>query len=113
MQVDISRKVYGKKTFTNVIDTSFNQLIPKTPIIQEDPLVNIDTFFNNYDDLFYQIPTSGSDKSHLELINRSSDYLGISLTDLEEEINNLRLENVNLKNQIFILTNQIEIKTTV
>lgn len=102
-KVNIERKIYGKNTFQNVIDTEFKQLIPKESPIQETKIVTVDSFFNEYDQIFYDIPTTGS-KSHLELINRSSEYIGVSFSDLEEEIRNLRSENVFLKNQLLVLS---------
>lgn len=103
--VQVQRKIFGKNTFKNVISTNFTQLVPaesKTPVV---PIATVETFFQDYDNLFYDIPASGSATSHLELINRSTDYLGISITDLETEIIALRSENVALKNQIYTLTN--------
>ena len=72
--------------------------------------MTVDGFFNEYDVLFYEIPLSGSNNSHLELATRSLEYLGLSLEDLQNEITELRDENVNLKNQI-MLSSQINIGT--
>lgn len=112
MEVNVRRTIFGKSTYQNVIDTKFNQLVPKSPLIQETPIVSIDDFFNSYDELFYNIPTSGSNKSHLELVNKSSDYLGISFEDLNSEIQELRNENVALKSQLYTLTNQLNTQIT-
>jgi hypothetical protein len=103
--VQVQRKIFGKSTFKNVVDTNFNELLPADPAIPVLPPATVDTFFVDYDNLFYDIPASGSSTSHLELVNRSSEYLGISFTDLLDEISDLRDENVALKNQIFTLTN--------
>lgn len=102
-QVIIKRKIAGNNTFKNVVDINFNQLVPKETNVQVKETATIQTFFDDYDQLFYDIPPSGSN-SHLDLINRSSDHLGISFQDLKDEIDNLRQENVSLKNQIFTLT---------
>lgn len=103
--VQVQRKIFGKTTFKNVVDTNFNELLPANPSTPVLPPATVDTFFADYDSLFYDIPASGSSASHLELVNRSSEYLGISFTDLLDEIADLREENVALKNQIFTLTN--------
>ena len=104
-QVNIVRKIYGKNTFTNVVDVEFNQLVPKeSKDITQTP-ASVDTFFNDYDTLFYDIPPSGSENSHTEIVKRSGEYIGINLDDLKEEIANLRDENVSLKTQILSLTN--------
>lgn len=102
--ITIKNKIFGKNSFGNVVNTSFTELAATPPSIQEKSLATIKTFFNDYDNLFYDIPITGSINSHLELINRSSDYLGISFIDMQTEINNLRQENVALKNQLYILT---------
>lgn len=107
--VKIKKTIYSLQNFNNVVDTKFSQLINTstnnvTPV-EED--LTIDAFFNNYDRLFYDIPLSGSNQSHLELASRSLEYLGLSMDDLRNEIEFLREENVNLKNQI-LLTSQID-----
>lgn len=105
--VDIKRKIYGKNSFANVIDTQFKQLVPQdgNPSENQGPQANVESFFNDYDTLFYDIPPSGSDNSHLSIVKKSSEYIGISIDDMEEEIRNLREENVSLKNQIITITN--------
>lgn len=105
--IEIKRKIYGKNTFSNVVDTSFKQLVPQDGNPAENnntDSATVPTFFNDYDTLFYDIPPSGSENSHLGLVRRSGDYIGINLDNLEEEIRNLREENVSLKNQIVSLT---------
>lgn len=103
--VDISRKVFGKNTFINVVDIGFNQLIPADPKVLEAKPTDTAKFFEDYNSLFYEIPPSGSDTSHQELVARSSEYIGINLLDLETEVRTLREENVSLKNQLYILSN--------
>lgn len=105
--VDVKRKIYGKNTFTNVVDVSFTQLVPPDPVDITQTPANVDKFFSDYDTLFYDIPPSGSEFSHTELVKRSSEYIGLSIEELEEEIRNLREENVSLKNQIVSLTNPV------
>lgn len=105
--VNLKRKIYGKNTFSNVIDTSFKQLVPQDGNPAEDQgtqEANLDKFFTEYNSIFYDIPPSGSQNSHLEIVKKSGDYIGLNFDDLEEEIKNLREENVSLKNQIVILT---------
>jgi hypothetical protein len=107
--VNIIRKIYGKNTFSNVVDVSFKQLVPQDGNPAEDNNQSenqtVESFFDSYDTLFYDIPPSGSDTSHLEIVKRSGDYIGLSFDDLQEEIRNLREENVSLKNQIFLISN--------
>jgi hypothetical protein len=103
-QIQIKKTIYSLQQFNNVVDTRFSQLInTKT---KDATITSLDSsiskFFNDYDLLFYDIHLSGSDQSHLGLVNRSLDYLGLSLDDLQNEIEFLREENINLKNQIFL-----------
>lgn len=106
-KAEIKRKIFGKNGFQNVVDTQFKQLIKPEDTTEESIDADISKFFQTYDDLFYDIPVSGSANSHLELVTRSSDYIGLSLADLQEELANLREENVSLKNQLFVLSQNI------
>jgi len=103
-RVKIEKTIYGLGDFNNVVDVSFKQLFKSTEDNPIEPEINVDEFFNQYDVLFYSIPLSGSDNSHLALATRSLDYLGISLEDLQNEIAILREENINIKNQIILLS---------
>lgn len=103
-KITVQRKIYGKQTFTNTVDTGFNQLVPTQSSVQETQPATVESFFDTYDELFYSIPPSGSN-SHQTIVSRSSDYMGISYDDLISEINELRNENVSLKNQLYTLTN--------
>ena len=104
--VPISRTIFGKNSFQNVVDVQFKQLVPPDNSTSPNIITEVTDFFHSYNTIFYDIPTTGSANSHLELINRSSEYLGISFTDLNLEIQNLRNENVSLKQQIYTLTNK-------
>lgn len=106
-KIEIKRKIFGKASFQNVVDNSFKELISPIDETEENPIADTTSFFQEYDRLFYDIPVSGSDNSHLTIVERSSEYIGLSLNDLLEEINNLREENVTLKNQLFILSQKI------
>jgi hypothetical protein len=102
--VEIKRKIYGKNSFSNVVDTKFTQLVPQdgNPEETNTPQANVESFFNDYDTLFYDIPPSGSENSHETIVKKSSEYIGINIDDMEEEIKNLREENVSLKNQLLL-----------
>lgn len=107
--IKVQRIVFGKNTFTNVINTQFTQLVLQEPSVSVTPPLDVPGFFNGYNQLFYDIPLSGSYSgslglSHLDLVNRSSEYIGISYDDLITEIRELRSQNVALQNQIFTLT---------
>ncbi len=102
-QVQLNKTVYGKITYPNVINTEFTQLIRTTP--EEVGGITIDEFFQAYNDLFFEIPIDGEFNSHLELIKRSTEYVGVNQTTDEidallTEINQLRLENLQLQQQL-------------
>lgn len=111
-QVKLQKTIYSLQEFNNIVNTDFSQLTKPAKTTPVTPDMTVDQFFNEYDILFYEIPKDGSENSHLGLATRSLEYLGISLEDLQSEINELREENVNLQNQI-LLTSQINIGTQV
>jgi hypothetical protein len=106
-QVQIQKTIYGLQSFNNVVNTNFTQLIRTTTVSNNTGSIeeNIKDFFELYNSLFYEIPPSGSDDSHLGIATRSLEYLGVSLEDLTTEISNLREENVELKNQLLLISN--------
>ena len=107
-QVQIQKTIYGLQSFNNVVDTNFKQLArSQTTVVEGEATIeqDIQNFFEQYNALFYNIPPSGSENSHLELATRSLEYLGVSLDDLTTEISNLREENIELKNQILLESN--------
>ncbi len=54
-KVQITREVYQKNVYRNVIDTEFSQLTqPITQIEEEGP--TIEEFFQSYNELFFEIP---------------------------------------------------------
>jgi len=103
-QIELNRTVYGKITYPNIINTEFTQLLRPTNG-EETDTITVEQFFQAYNDLFYEIPILGDYNTHQELIKRSTEYIGINqISDetefLLEEINELRLENLNLQQQI-------------
>ena len=111
---ELQKTIYSLNNFNNVVDTSFSQLAKTSTtagnITTSDKTVS--QFFQEYDSLFFEIPPTGSDESHLGLATRSLEYLGLSLDTLQSEIDILREENVNLKNQI-LLTSEINSGTQI
>jgi hypothetical protein len=95
-QINLVKEVYGRNTFTRVVDTSFTELYtPVTASAAIDQQITVDEFFDLYNQLFFEIPATGEVNSHEYLVARSTEYLGGGvLTDSEkayiEEINALR-----------------------
>jgi hypothetical protein len=102
--IQLSKTVYGKITYPNVVNTEFTQLI-RPATVEVDNSITIDQFFQAYNDLFFEIPAAGDFNSHEELIKRSTEYTGVNQTSAEidallEEINQLRLENLSQQQQL-------------
>lgn len=105
-QVQIQKTIYSREQFENVVNTSFTELVPPSASLAPvTPDMNVSDFFNQYNTIFFDIPPSGSEESHLGLATRSLEYLGLSLEDLQSEIDILRQENAELKNQIIQISN--------
>jgi prefoldin subunit 5 len=108
--VQLTKEVYGLNTYTTAVDTQFSELLQQAPEVTSS-FVTIEQFFSYYDELFFQIPVSGSINSHAYLVERSQQYIGGSVIDAEkqaliEEINSLRQQLLDL-NQSFTSINDI------
>lgn len=106
-QVQLTKKVYGRGLYPQVVDTKFNQLIP--PVDQAPASLTVPEFFEAYENLFYEIPVSGDINSHEYLVARSSEYIGVTaqndeVNSLLDEINQLRQELLDANKTILDLT---------
>lgn len=102
--VNIKKTIYNSDSFKKVVDTSFTKLIPQNPTSDTGSNIpSIQDFFRQYENLFFEIPLTGSINSHEYLAERSLNQLGISLDDIYTELSGLRQENIGLKNQIISL----------
>jgi len=112
-EVKLIKEVYGRNTFTRVVDTSFSELY--TPVTASAALpqqITIDEFFDLYNELFFDIPATGELNSHEYIAARSTEYLGGGvLTDGEkayiEEINSLRQQLLEANANILSLSNTV------
>lgn len=94
VNVNLTREVYGLNTYKKAVNTTFTELVPPTVVVP-DTSITVGQFFEYYDELFFDIPVSGSTNSHVYLVERSQQYIGGSVLDAEkqaliEEINALR-----------------------
>ena len=106
-ELKLSKKLYNKSAYLNVIDTQFTELVPPTPPVEEP--VSVDEFFVLYDTLFYEIPKEGEVNSHQFLIKSSIEYvdsqaISNDIQALLDEITSLREENLVLQQNIVDLT---------
>jgi hypothetical protein len=107
--VDLIKQVYGINTYNKAIDTNFTELISPIPAITAN-VVTVSDFFSYYDQLFFDIPVSGSINSHTYLVQRSQQYIGGSVIDAEkqaliEEINSLRQQILDLSQTYLNISN--------
>ena len=103
----LTNTIYDKNQYQKVIDTSFTQLIqPQITASIVTPTISVAEFFQNYQQIFFQIPKLGTTNSHEYLIKTSQEYIGSSSVNddtiqaLIDEITQLRQENLTLQQQL-------------
>jgi hypothetical protein len=95
-----TQKLVYSKDINIVTDTQFSNYVAPSPVEQiVETIPTVAGFFENYDILFYEIPLTG-DNSHTTLVERSSEYLGLDLNLLLEQLNFLQEQNKLLQQQI-------------
>lgn len=104
-KVDLKKNVFSKSQYIKTIDTQFSELGVTT--LQEDlaSQVDVNQFFQLYNDLFYEIPANGTTNSHEYLVKTSGEYINFDLIQeeieaLREEISGLREENLELQVEV-------------
>jgi len=97
----LNKTVYNRREYLNVIDTSFTQIAPPTPI---EDTITVEQFFQYYSKIFYDIPAEGDINSHAYLIKTSSEY--INITNINEDIQLLLDEITVLRQQLLIAEQQ-------
>ena len=106
-KLNLNKKTYVKNQYEKVIDTKFSQLATTPPPNQlpSTPTISVEQFFQDYEQIFFQIPKFGGANSHEYLIKTSSEYIGATqindeIEALIEEITQLRQENLSLQQQL-------------
>lgn len=113
-QVTLIKNNLERKSYSQVINTEFSELTTPSSSLPTIELPTVDDFFQDYNDLFFIIPQSGSN-SHTTLITTSTDYIGYSpirdeLIALQEEITGLRTELLESRKQLqSFITKDIQI----
>jgi hypothetical protein len=108
-KLNLSKKVYAKNQYEKVIDTTFSQLATSpSPNVTTQPIISVDEFFQNYNQIFFDIPKFGATNSHEYLIKTSTEYIGYApinadIQALIEEINSLQQQNLKLNQQLIDL----------
>ena len=109
-EVKLVKEVYGRNTYTRVVDTSFSELYTAVTASAAPADISVEVFFDLYNTLFFQIPATGEVNSHEYLVKRSGEYLGGGvLSDNEkayiDEINSLRQQLLEANTNYLSLTN--------
>ena len=109
-EVKLVKEVYGRNTYTRVVDTSFSELYVAVTASAAPADISVEVFFDLYNTLFFQIPAMGEVNSHEYLVKRSGEYLGGGvLSDNEkayiDEINSLRQQLLEANTNYLSLTN--------
>lgn len=98
-KVNLKKLVSAKNEFESVVDTQFRTFTNEfTRRPNSENILSIEEFFENYENLYLEIPIKGTTLSHEYLINKSTELAGESKLEqtstLMEEVNNLRNELV-------------------
>lgn len=106
--IDFNKRVYNKNSFQETVDRSFKEFGQQP----SESIKTVEQFFEDYNELFFQIPATGSINSHQYLVERSSqlykaDQEIIDIQPLIEEITALKLQNVEYLQQIADLRVQL------
>ena len=104
--VDINLTTYNRAQFNKAVNTTFTEFgvtgEPEESVVNQ---IDVNTFFEAYDNLFLEIPKQGETNSHQYLTNRSGEYAGgeeinAEIEALTAEVTSLREENIALQQQI-------------
>ena len=109
-KIPVQKTVFSKDSYSRLINTQFSQLLNQG-VVEETPSFTIDDFFNLYNQLFYQMPREGDTNSHMAILKREADYLGISISQddvqaLLDEITSLRQQFLDTQTTINELIKQ-------
>ena len=95
--LNLRKTVLTKTGYSNVINTSFSELVTPPPPLEET--ISVEQFFDLYNSIFYDIPAEGDINSHQFLIERSREYVGVDET-MDEEIQVLLDEITTLRQNL-------------
>jgi len=101
-KVDVKKTVFNKAQYQKTIDTGFNELGITNITEDIESTLTVEKFFENYNEIFYEIPATGETNSHEYLVKTSGEYIDFDenseiIQALQEEINALREQNLELE----------------
>ena len=91
--IKLGKKIYGKKSYSEVIDKTFSEFV------SQENIISIEEFFDHYRKMFYEIPRNG-ENSHKAIIDESTDYLGDFIDSRDAEIVDLTTTIVELERKL-------------
>jgi hypothetical protein len=99
----LNKTVYNSSIYKNVIDTSFTQVQPPAPPVEDT--ITVEEFFTYYTKIFYDIPTTGDVNSHTYLVKTSGEYINAAISNDEiqlllDEITSLRQQLLSSQQQL-------------
>jgi hypothetical protein len=106
-EIKLGKQGFVRNSYVNTIDTTFTQLIPPPPPVED--VITVEEFFDLYNTLFYEIPAEGNVNSHISLIQRSSEYIGFT-EENDENVQILLDEITSLREEL--LQTQKELRDT-
>jgi len=105
-EVNLTKRVYRTEDFKNIVDTRFTTFTPLLDGAEVPPTIedSIQSFFNEYERLYFQIPALG-ELSHEYLVKKSSEIVGFDveteeITKLLQEIESLRSQLIEAYTQL-------------
>ena len=107
-QIPVQKTVFNKNNYEQVININFSQLL-NNQVTEDTPSFTVDDFFQLYENLFFQIPKEGDINSHIYIIQKEADLLGINIDNtnvqaLLDEITTLRQELLDTQQLITSIT---------
>ena len=99
--IELQKTVYDKNQYEQLFDTEFSSMGTDDFSLEEpEEEVDVEDFFELYNELFYDIPEEGDVNSHQFLIEKSSEYINFEpnqdeIEALQREIGELRIELLN------------------
>jgi hypothetical protein len=100
---NLNKKIYGKVSYENVINTSITQL--QNPPSPQSNTITIEEFFSFYQTLFYEIPKEGEINSHRFLVEQSGQYIGD--TQITSDVQALLDEITSLRQNLLAANQQL------
>ena len=88
----VEKELYGAQGFREILDTDFSEL-------NKSKKQNVNKFFKDYEELFYDIPEEGKEKTHRYILETSGEYLEI-FTSRDNKIETLESELARLEEEL-------------